>query len=79
MPLLRVPLNDTRDTHAMVPVQNQLLQRLPSPLRAHLLHRCEPFEMHLSDELSERGKGGGAYELHSDGFSLPHAAPVASR
>ena len=28
MPLLRVPLNDTRDTHAMVPVQNQLLQRL---------------------------------------------------
>jgi CRP-like cAMP-binding protein len=56
MPLLRVPLNDTRDTHAMVPVQNQLLQRLPSTLRAHLLHRCEPFEMHLSDELSERGK-----------------------
>ena len=30
-------------------------------------------------QLSERGKGGAAYELHSDGFSLPHAAPVASR
>ena len=30
-------------------------------------------------QLSERGKGGAAYELHSDGFSLPRAAPVASR
>lgn len=30
-------------------------------------------------QLSERGQGGAAYELHSDGFSLPHAAPVASR
>lgn len=30
-------------------------------------------------QLSERGKGAGAYELHSDGFNLPLAAPVASR
>ena len=30
-------------------------------------------------QLSERDKGAAAYELHSDGFSLPLAAPVASR
>ena len=40
----------------MAHVQNLLIQRLPTAARLRLLALCEPFELTLSSELSERGK-----------------------
>jgi CRP-like cAMP-binding protein len=52
----------------MAHAHNQLLQRLSAPVRTRLLQRCEPFEMLLSGELSERGKALSHAYFPQSGF-----------
>lgn len=40
----------------MATAENQLIQQLPKAVRHRFLDRCEPFELLLSAELSERGQ-----------------------
>jgi len=52
----------------MAQANNLLLQQLPETARHHLLDRCEPFDLVLSDELSVRGQPLSHAHFPLEGF-----------